>query len=538
MIPKASRGKGFKGVVDYITNPEKAVRIEVRGLASAATAAKEMRAVAERSERVEKPVYHLSLSWAPGEKVTNDEMIEAADKVSERLGLGDHQRIYAIHADTDHPHIHIAANRVNPETGKAVKLNHDYKRASEVCRELEKERGWRPAVEPGKIGRTTTDAEIQRERRDGRLPFAHVAEEQAKEAFAQAKGWDDLADRLAKSGLRVEAQDHGARKGLVVTDGTERAKASAFGRENSRAKLEARFGETFDAYSQRTQRPERPAEAGKVQDGPFRQTHRDPQDNRARLYQDFRRETGQQRRAARYLRDKAWTKEAEQRTTERTRLRTGQRIRRRAIYAGTSRGLVRDSLLRLDDWQRRREARRLQSDQGQRWKTEKAKIGGKPPSWEEYVRENAPYDPRAAEELQRMERRSQRQQEPAQEAKRPEAEQSPAPHEERTQEARKRGLLETLREGLGDLFKPTEGAGSGRGRDSEPDPEKPAPSPSADRQTTTRRDQVDSEEFRQMTPEKQRQVIEERARDLDARPGTDERTQDQERTQTRTRTRD
>lgn len=54
-----------------------------------------------------------------------------------------------------------------------------------------------------------------------------------------ARSWSDPAVRLEANGIRFRARG----RGMVVTDGEVYAKASSIGREYSRGKIEARFGQ-------------------------------------------------------------------------------------------------------------------------------------------------------------------------------------------------------------------------------------------------------------------------------------------------------
>lgn len=63
-------------------------------------------------------VYTFSLSWSPEENPDKEKMIKAADETLETLGLQDHQTVLVAHNDTDHPHIHIITNLVNPNDGR------------------------------------------------------------------------------------------------------------------------------------------------------------------------------------------------------------------------------------------------------------------------------------------------------------------------------------------------------------------------------------------------------------------------------------
>lgn len=68
------------------------------------------------------PVMHYTLSWAPDDRPTKEQMIDAAFKSLKALGLQDHQATIAAHNDTDHAHLHIVVNTVHPTTGRTASL--------------------------------------------------------------------------------------------------------------------------------------------------------------------------------------------------------------------------------------------------------------------------------------------------------------------------------------------------------------------------------------------------------------------------------
>jgi len=69
-----------------------------------------------------KPVMHYSLSWAPEDRVSKQQMMDAALKSLKALGLEDHQATIAAHNDKDHQHVHIIVNTVHPTTGRTAGL--------------------------------------------------------------------------------------------------------------------------------------------------------------------------------------------------------------------------------------------------------------------------------------------------------------------------------------------------------------------------------------------------------------------------------
>jgi len=109
--------------------------------------AEQFQDVAKLSRRVEKPVLHLSLRLAPGEKLTRDQLIEIGREAAKEFGVADHQYICVLHKDTKEQHIHIAANRVGFD-GKVASDSNSYKRMAALCRRLEKEYHLKEVLSP------------------------------------------------------------------------------------------------------------------------------------------------------------------------------------------------------------------------------------------------------------------------------------------------------------------------------------------------------------------------------------------------------
>lgn len=106
------------------------------------TAAAEMEAVAAQNARVKNPVYHFLISWPGSESPTDEQAFACARHALAAVGMEDHQYVFAIHRDTEHPHVHIAVNRVHPESFRAVYPYRDHYKLSRAMRELELQYGW------------------------------------------------------------------------------------------------------------------------------------------------------------------------------------------------------------------------------------------------------------------------------------------------------------------------------------------------------------------------------------------------------------
>ena len=168
VVKMSSPGRSFGGVADYCLHdprlpgeahhPESAERVgwtETRNLATsegeragrimAATAEaspelKRLAGVAATGRKLEKPVCHYSLSWAKDEKPDRQEMRRAAQGSLKTLGMERHQALVVSHRDGQ-PHVHVIANRVDPESGKTAGLNRSKLKLSKWAEEYERGQG-------------------------------------------------------------------------------------------------------------------------------------------------------------------------------------------------------------------------------------------------------------------------------------------------------------------------------------------------------------------------------------------------------------
>ena len=144
MVGKATKGSSFSGLAKYLTqDPERVAWTKARGVMDTAPeeVAREMRVAAEAQPgRTEKPVYHLTLSFARSDDLAQRQMQEAARRVLEDLGLSEHQALLVAHRDKEHAHVHVMVNLVHPETGQAWQTSHDYRRIETSLRPKERVR--------------------------------------------------------------------------------------------------------------------------------------------------------------------------------------------------------------------------------------------------------------------------------------------------------------------------------------------------------------------------------------------------------------
>lgn len=254
MIAKVTRGSGFIGLQSYLLSgknrdeEDRVGWIATRNLASSdpEIAAVLMRDTAAESRKVKKPVYHLSLNLAPEERLGREELLQVVERTLRDIGLEEHEALIVAHRDTPHQHVHVMVNRVHPKLLRAWDNRHDYARLERSLRHQELELGLRQV--PGRhsplpgqerhVGVQLSSGDRRHLAITGERPFALHVREVARRDLRESQSWEELHSRLRDYGLHLEKRG----RGLVLTDGRRRVKASFVDRDSSLGRLQKRLG--------------------------------------------------------------------------------------------------------------------------------------------------------------------------------------------------------------------------------------------------------------------------------------------------------
>ena len=272
--PKKSSTKAARvsGVVDYITAPEndkemeKCVYHEAVNFISddLKSQTAEMVALAQEAVKSKDPIEHFVISWKSNERPTPEQAREAAAILIKQCGLVGHQYVIALHDDTDNMHLHIAVNRVHPDTCKVVKINKGFDREAghQAIAIIEKVQGW--SVETNARYRTNDMAELiidpatkrpqiftagekplqpttkaqAMEIQTGQKSAQRICIEEAAPIIAQATSWKELHANMAAAGFEYRRDGSGAK----VYVGGIGVKASDVDRKASFGNLQKRLG--------------------------------------------------------------------------------------------------------------------------------------------------------------------------------------------------------------------------------------------------------------------------------------------------------
>ena len=145
MIAQIMKGSGFKSVINYILDPKKGTElIDSLGVRTDGInhIVQSFIDQTELNPRVSKVVGHISLSFSVQDspKLNNEWMAQIAREYMEKMGIKDTQYIIGRHFDKEHPHIHIAFNRID-NNGKTISDRNDRFRSEKICKELTAKHG-------------------------------------------------------------------------------------------------------------------------------------------------------------------------------------------------------------------------------------------------------------------------------------------------------------------------------------------------------------------------------------------------------------
>ena len=251
MIAKIMKGSGFKGVINYILDPKKGTElIDSSGVRTDCIShiVQSFIDQTKLNPRVGKVVGHTSLSFSvqDSSKLSNEFMAQMACEYMEKIGIKDTQYIIGRHFDKEHPHVHIAFNRID-NNGKTIPDRNDRFRSEKVCKELTTKYGLYFAGGKEKV-------------KEHRLKEPDKTKYEIYQALkaeiAQCRNWKDLLAHLKKQDIDVCFKYKGysqAVQGIIFEKNGYCFNGSKVDRSFSYSKIDLALQQNNREYKQQTQ---------------------------------------------------------------------------------------------------------------------------------------------------------------------------------------------------------------------------------------------------------------------------------------------
>jgi hypothetical protein len=256
---ESAANKGFRQLARYVRGRSERPRATwfhaanlpgVTGTDDLELACRLVEAVQAQNTRAgSKRTYHLVISLHPEDRSLEvKELRQVVQHLVGTLGFSEHQYIAVRHDDKDHEHVHVAINKIHPETFRIHSPAWDHQKLFTAGRVLELELGLTPLQSRARDREKVPQRAADREAHHGIDSFARWARKTLGPALQarELRSWDELHEVCARLG--VVLRPHG--NGLVFEDVEQgvRVKASFVDHQLSKPRLCQRFGEFQPAH--------------------------------------------------------------------------------------------------------------------------------------------------------------------------------------------------------------------------------------------------------------------------------------------------
>lgn len=246
-VSKRQKDSNYKRLTDYITRPmdnTQGIQISNCGFDTIELAVKEIEATQEQNTRTKSDkTYHLIVSFHSPDlpKLDRDTLNAIEKELCKAIGYEEHQRISAFHTDTEHPHLHLAVNKIHPESGSYHETKRDFLKLQEVCKELE--RKFSLVVDEHENGKKRANNMEAHTYQESFCTWIDANKAEISQVVEKSAQWPQLHKGLSELGLGIKT--HG--NGLVLESlkSGEKIKLSTI-EGLSKKSLEAKFGQ-FEA---------------------------------------------------------------------------------------------------------------------------------------------------------------------------------------------------------------------------------------------------------------------------------------------------
>jgi hypothetical protein len=209
VIGKQVKGRSFRKLLNYLFGKDGAILIgsNMEGITPHELAT-EFRFSQQLNPRVNRVVYHASLSLPHTERLRNDTWHEIAKKYLQAMGFDMNQYAVVRHSDRDHDHAHIVASRVRLD-GTTVSDSWDYRRSEAAIRQLERDYGLQSLhSSQAQDSRSPTTGEQRLLTRTGEESVRVQLQRSLDQATQSSLTMPQLIEQLQQKGISVRISNH------------------------------------------------------------------------------------------------------------------------------------------------------------------------------------------------------------------------------------------------------------------------------------------------------------------------------------------
>ena len=250
-VPSKKNTGSFKVLSNYITrsgDDKDSVSYKITNVNfdSYSLALKEIEATQKRNTRSKKDkTYHLVVSFPKDEKPNDKIISEIEETLCKSIGLKDHQRISAIHDDTENYHFHVAINKIHPVSFNSIEPYFDKQSLVRTCAEIEEKYNLTPvcSLHDRNIKQFSNQASQMHSHSnlDSFELYLKDRKDLINESLDKSNSWAEFQNALKPIGIFVKMRGAGAV--FSTLDSKYHGPCSRTDRNFSKAALESKLGD-------------------------------------------------------------------------------------------------------------------------------------------------------------------------------------------------------------------------------------------------------------------------------------------------------
>ena len=182
--------------------------------------------------------YHLIVAFPAGEEPDAATLKAIEERICAVIGFSEHQRVSAVHHDTDNLHIHIAINKIHPTRYTIHEPFNAYHVLGQLCDKLEVEYGLQKVNHQANKNGSENRASDMERHSDVESLLGWIKRE-CQEQIRGAQSWSSLHEVMRDHGLEIREHANGL---VISAENGISVKASSVHREFSKKNLEGRLG--------------------------------------------------------------------------------------------------------------------------------------------------------------------------------------------------------------------------------------------------------------------------------------------------------
>jgi hypothetical protein len=206
MIGKHFKRQSVRPLLNYITRKEGSAYI---GGNTVGTTVDELSLEFKVSQwmnpKIEKPIYHISLSCPHHEHLDSATWEQFACDYIEKIGYKDCQWAAYRHTDREHDHVHLVVSRIQMTDGKTVDASWDYYRSQQALRELEEAYELTPVESSWEVGDRAMSLKERKLYDQTGIPSVRQQLQDTLKAIAQSSPtMSDFIEQVREAGIEMK----------------------------------------------------------------------------------------------------------------------------------------------------------------------------------------------------------------------------------------------------------------------------------------------------------------------------------------------